>query len=162
MRLANYAAALVVASLGITAIALSRNLSYGAEYGPGPGFLPFWLGVVLVILSAFIVRDARSDAAGGADADRDEAGSGSALLPRAEDGRKPWLILFGSTIALALLFQPLGLLLSTALFMLVTVRWIARRSWLSTVVFAAVTPIALYVGFVRLLAVPLPLDPPGF
>ena len=44
MRVSETIAALCITLLGITTIALARQLPYEAEYGPGPGFLPFWLG----------------------------------------------------------------------------------------------------------------------
>jgi putative tricarboxylic transport membrane protein len=36
--------------MGVVVFIQSRDLQYMAEYGPGPGFLPFWAGVVLIIL----------------------------------------------------------------------------------------------------------------
>ena len=92
------------------------------------------------------------------------------LMPRREPGGlfsvrtgafTPWLIFFVSTLAVSLLFQRLGFGLSIGLFMLVTMRWVARQSWLSTIVMALATPIVLYLGFVRILMIPLPLAPPG-
>ncbi|HEV2109130.1 MAG TPA: tripartite tricarboxylate transporter TctB family protein, partial [Thermomicrobiales bacterium] len=156
------AAALFVTALGFVAIYLSRQLPYSAEYGPGAGFLPFWLGVALVLLSAILWRNAKSQAADDrAASGQNDPGHANAARSNDKSAQKPWLIFFGSIIALAFLFQPLGLLLSSALFMLVTMRWAARRTWVSSIVFAVVTPIALYVGFTRLLVIPLPLGPFG-
>jgi hypothetical protein len=73
----------------------------------------------------------------------------------------PWLVFFGSTIAASLLFERLGFGLAIGLYMLVTMRWVARQSWLSTIALAVATPFVLYLLFVRLLRVPLPLAPPG-
>ena len=58
MRVSETIAALCITLLGITTIALARQLPYEAEYGPGPGFLPFWLGVTFVVLSVFLLRGA--------------------------------------------------------------------------------------------------------
>jgi hypothetical protein len=46
--------------------------------------------------------------------------------------------------------------------MLVTMRWVARQSWPSTIALTLATPLVLYIGFARLLMVPIPLAPPGF
>ncbi len=163
MRPAEYAAALLVATLGLAAIYLSRQLPYSAEYGPGAGFLPFWLGIALVLLSALLFREAKSQAATeGAATGHNDPDHANTNLSMDKSSRKPWLVFLGSILALAFLFQPLGLLLSTALFMLVTMRWAAQRTWFSSILFAVVTPIALYVGFSRLLVVPLPSGPFGF
>lgn len=159
MRLANAIAALCVALLGIVVIFLARQLPYDAEYGPGPGFLPFWLGVTLVVLSVFLVRDAlrrpRSTGAG-------DTGRPAAFLEIAPGAMAPWLIFLASTVVLAFLFEQLGFALATGLFMLVTMRWVARQGWLATIALTVITPIVLYLGFVKVLLVPLQLEPAGF
>ena len=38
---------LAVLGLGIAVIFFSRQLPYHSDYGPGPGFLPTWIGYVL-------------------------------------------------------------------------------------------------------------------
>ena len=63
---------------------------------------------------------------------------------------------------MSLLFERLGFAVSIGLFMLVTMRWVARQSWPSTIALTLATPIVLYIGFARLLMVPIPLAPPGF
>ena len=35
----------------------STRLTYMAEFTPGPGFMPFWVGVVLALLSCFLLFD---------------------------------------------------------------------------------------------------------
>jgi len=43
--------------VGVVVILQSWELDYMAEYGPGPGFLPFWLGVGFIILGlALLVK----------------------------------------------------------------------------------------------------------
>lgn len=161
MRIAETIAALCVTLLGVVTIYLARQLPYDSEYGPGAGFLPFWLGVVLVILSVFLLRDALQ--AGAAAASSDGGGAASeGFFAFAPGASVPWLIFFLCTIAISVLFERLGFGLAIGLYMLVTMRWVARQSWPWTIILAIVTPIVLYVGFVRLLMVPLPLAPPGF
>ena len=63
MRVAETIAALCVTLLGVITIALARQLPYQAEYGPGPGFLPLWLGATLVVLSVFLLRSALKEGA---------------------------------------------------------------------------------------------------
>ena len=161
MRVADTIAALCVALLGITTIALARQLPYEAEYGPGPGFLPFWLGVTLIVLSPFLVRNALKERADTAPADTGGDNPGG-FFRFAPGSFTAWLIFFVSTIAVSLLFERLGFGLSIGLYILVTMRWVARRSWPATIILAFATPIVLYLGFVRVLMVPLPLAPPWF
>ena len=161
MRVAETIGALCVALLGITTIALARQLPYEAEYGPGPGFLPLWLGATLVVLSAFLLQNGLKVPAPDTPADA-EGDRPPGFLQFAPGAFTPWLIFFVSTLAVSLLFERLGFGLSIGLFMLVTMRWVARQSWLSTIILAFATPAVLYLGFVRVLMVPLPLTPPGF
>jgi len=44
-------AALPFIGLGVFIVWESRNLKYYSEFGPGAGFLPFWVGAVLTLLS---------------------------------------------------------------------------------------------------------------
>lgn len=160
MRVANAIAALCVALLGIVTIVLARQLPYDAEYGPGPGFLPFWLGVTLVILSVFLLREAlrspaKQDAAG------DTSGP-AAFLEVAPGAMAPWLIFLASAVIIAVFFEQLGFALATGLFMLVTMRWVARQGWPATILLTVITPLVLYLGFAKLLLVPLQLEPAGF
>ena len=161
MRVAETIAALCVTLLGITTIALSRQLPGESEYEPGPGFLPFWLGVTLVVLSFFLLRSALRTRAG-SDPHYVETDSSTGFFDFQAGRFTPWLIFFVSTIAVSLLFERLGFGLSIGLFMLVTMRWVAGRSWPSTLILALATPIALFIGFARILMVPLPFAPPGF
>jgi putative tricarboxylic transport membrane protein len=160
VRVAETIAAICVALLGLVTIALARQLPYEAEYGPGPGFLPLWLGATLVVLSVFLLRNALGQPAQSASA----AAAGDQLarfFQFAPGALAPWLVFFVSTIAAALLFERLGFALAIGLYMLVTMRWVARQNWLSTIALAVATPFVLYLLFVRILRVPLPLEPPG-
>lgn len=163
MRLAEYIAAIAVAVLGVAAIGLARQLPYRAEFGVGPGFFPLWLGVVLVILSAVLVRSiwqADRQPATPSEPATDEPAPNQ-IIPAAE-ARKPWLIFLISTAAVVLLFSYLGMVISMGLFMLVTVRWVAGRSWRASLAYAVLSPIAFYIAFGVLLSVPLPVGPFGF
>ncbi len=35
----------------------SRKFDYMTEFTPGPGFMPFWVGVVLALLSCYLISD---------------------------------------------------------------------------------------------------------
>jgi putative tricarboxylic transport membrane protein len=158
VRVADTVAALCVALLGATAIALARQLPYEADYGPGAGFLPLWLGVALVVLSVFLLRQARTaPTPNGAMATNPDAQAG--FLQFAPGALTPWVLFFVSTVVVSVLFERLGFALAIGLFMFVTMRWVANLSWLGTILFAMLTPIGLYILFVRLLMVPIPLGP---
>ena len=48
MGVANLLAGIVVLLFGSVVTFFASRLPYRAEYGPGPGFLPLWIGMVLV------------------------------------------------------------------------------------------------------------------
>ena len=50
--------ALVWLLVGVVVILQSQELDYMAEYGPGPGFLPFWLGVGFIIFGLALLAKA--------------------------------------------------------------------------------------------------------
>ena len=119
--------------------------------------------MTFVVLSVFLLREALNLRVGAppapADGERDRRETFFQFAPGA---RTSWLIFFAITIAVSLLFERLGFALSIGLFMLVTMRWVARQSWPSTIALTLATPIVLYLGFARILMVPIPLAPPGF
>ena len=159
MRVADTVAALCVALLGAIVIALARQLPYEADYGPGAGFLPLWLGGALVILSVFLLREARIaptpvDATIAANATHQ-----GGFLAFGPGALTPWVIFFASTIVVSVLFERLGFALAIGSFMFVTMRWVANLTWLATILLTVLTPVGLYMLFVRLLMVPIPLGP---
>ena len=42
--------AIIFVAFGAFVLYLSLDLSYSADYGPGPGFFSFWLGILLILL----------------------------------------------------------------------------------------------------------------
>src|SRR5262245_53390733 len=50
--------------LGAYAIIASLQMRYYVDGGPGPGFLPLWLGVVIIICAAFVLARAIMKPAG--------------------------------------------------------------------------------------------------
>lgn len=51
MRRVYQAASLVFLAFSAYLVFYSRTMEYYADLGPGPGFFPFWLGLMLVLLS---------------------------------------------------------------------------------------------------------------
>ncbi len=51
----NQVLALFWTVLGVVFIIQSRKVSYWSEFGPGPGFLPFWIGVGLVLMGLLLL-----------------------------------------------------------------------------------------------------------
>lgn len=124
-------------------------VSWGYELGSasamGPGYFPFWLGIVLALLGLVLC-----------------AGATSTKTPRLPLQRWDWRTLAwmtGSVAAFGLALKPLGLVLSV--FGLVVASSLASRefTWRGTLLNAAVLVLLNTVLFVLLLDLPLPLWP---
>ena len=124
----------------------------GFHYGirrsgiPGPGFLPFVTGLLLVALSLALLISRLLNR-------RDTAGSIGEPMPRGEAFRRI-LIVLGALCLYVLLLEPLGFLLTTFLFMVLVLR-LEPRSWLFIVPSAIGATLFFFVLFKVLLRVPL-------
>lgn len=180
MRTAERLCAAMLGLVGVGAVYLAVRLPYWSQYGPGPGFLPVWLGSALFVLSALQLVELRhqTNAAGG--------GQGNVLLeeksynvvPVADGDQAPtvgapggarrtrfpaeFVVLCLAIVGHLLLITPLGWLSAAALFLLVGCRYIAGLGWGKSVLYAVLGPAALYLVFEVLLAMPFPQGPLGF
>ena len=142
-------AALLALAVAFSAGAL-RTYSYWGENGPGSAFLPFWLGVVMAVLALLLLVGALRS-----------TDPGDAWLPRGQRLRRLGLVL-GVTIALVALLEVVGMIIGTALFLIVLLRFLDRQSWPVTVSVALVTAGFIFLVFTQWLRVPLPVGLLGF
>ena len=108
--------------------------------GPGPGLLPTVLGVILICLAAI-----------------------SFLRPEVERIELPYFqriaLILAALVGYALLLEPLGYILATAVLLgSLLLAFAERRHWWQPVSAVAVS-FATYYAFRILLSVPLPPDP---
>ncbi len=134
------AALLLALAVAFSAAAL-RLYPYSSEGGPGSGFLPFWLGLVMAGLALMLLlRRARVSETG---------------FPRGE-GRTRLLRVLGLTVAFVALLKPLGMVLATALYLAAVVRLLGRhRGWVAIAV-GVVAAAFNYLVFAHWLRVPFP------
>lgn len=52
MRKPSIIAAILFLAFSVVVMVTSRSMDYYSSLGPGPGFFPFWLGLLLTLLSA--------------------------------------------------------------------------------------------------------------
>jgi putative tricarboxylic transport membrane protein len=123
------------------------SLGLGGLHRPGPGFFPFWGGVVLGLLSILLV--ARSPA-------RDAPGA-ARLRP---DTVKP-VVVAGAILGYLLLLEALGFVPVTFLFLLLLFR-LERRSWAFSAASAVAGAVGSYALFQLWLKTQLPTGPLGF
>jgi putative tricarboxylic transport membrane protein len=128
-------------------------LKLGILISPGAGFLPFLCGVALIVLGVVwrlqgvLSRPALREAAVEPEA---------APLPGA---RKKMVLAFVTTVVYAGLFERVGFLLATIVFMLGWQMIVERERWPKAVIVTVLCAAALYLLFRTLLHVELPANP---
>jgi hypothetical protein len=142
-------AALLALAIAFSAGAL-KHYAYWGENGPGPAFLPFWLGLVMAVLAATLLV--------GALRSRDP---GPAWLPSG-DGLRRLALVVGATAAFVALLNVVGMTIGTVLFLVVLMRFLDRHPWPLTIAVALAVAGLNYLVFTRWLHVPLPAGPFGF
>lgn len=137
------AALLLAFAVAFSAGALKQYQWWGPG-GPGPAFLPFWLGLVMACLAAMMLtRSLR------------ETNAGAAWLPRGE-GLRDMLVVLGVTVAFVALLRVTGMVLGTAIYLVVLVRYLGRHPWWLALLVAAAAAGFNWLVFVRWLRVPMP------
>ncbi|HLB16425.1 MAG TPA: tripartite tricarboxylate transporter TctB family protein [Burkholderiales bacterium] len=138
-------AALAIA--GVLIALQSWQYPIGSLAEPGPGYLPFALGVALAGFGALVAI----------------AGGQSPAFRWAQfgDGPKALAILAGLAFA-ALALERLGYRITIAVLLLYYLGVLERRPWARTLVLTAIVSLGSYYVFARLLRVPLPIGMSGF
>ena len=111
---------------------------------PGPGFLPFGLAIVLIILSLILIFS--------------KLKKGTAAAPFWP--HRSWLRpLLGVAILIffALVVERVGFLITTFIFLVIWMGVIERVRWLTIISISVGTTAALYLIFALFLDVPLPM-----
>lgn len=142
-------AVLLLLSVAFAAGAL-KNYAYWSPSGPGPAFLPFWLGVAMAVLATLLLLSAMRTLDPGDD-----------WLPRRAGLRRLALVL-GASVALVALLDSIGMVIGTALFLVVLLRGLDRVSWPVSIAVALGTAGFTFLVFTYWLKVPLPLGVLGF
>ena len=124
-----------------------------ATFGPGSGFLPFWLGVLLTVLAVILLATAWRRQA------------------TEKDSKSPFpgkraLIAIGSVLGglavYIVLIEVLGYLVDTFLYVAFLLGIVERERWPITVGVAVLTTAGLYFIFQILLGITLPSNRFGF
>lgn len=122
----------------------------GGAPAVGPGTLPTALSVLLIVSGvALAILGLRNAPATGTAAEQ--------ILPQepAVPLRK-LLVVIGLLVGYAVIFIPLGYMLSTAVYLGLMVTLIDRAAWKRNLIFAVVFAVVVYYGFTELLSVQLP------
>ena len=151
MRRADRITGAVLLALAVAfAAGALKSYDYWSPNGPGPAFLPFWLGVVMAVLATLLLVGALR-----------ATEPGEAWLPRG-DGLRRLALVLGVTVALVALLNLLGMVVGTVLFLGVLLRYLDRQPWPLTVAVALATAAFNFLVFTQWLRVPLPVGVLGF
>lgn len=142
MRLADLIGGAVVLILGLAVILFSSQMEYYSEFGPGPGFLPLWVGICITGFAIVLIFNIL----------RKRGKVGAFLKPRTREGFKLLTII----IATFFLLPYLGFSIGFGLFAGITMRLMGRHRW----VICSLTAVGIAIGiryvFGHWLSIPLP------
>ncbi|WP_460464076.1 tripartite tricarboxylate transporter TctB family protein [Arthrobacter pigmenti] len=147
----------------------SFGLGYWTTLGPGPGFFPFWIAVLLGTSSAvWMVQKVRGKTTvqppGTPQADDSSVADATvADSDAAEPARKRpvWVVLL-SLLILAGLLEILGYQLSMFAFLLFQLKFLGGRGWLLSIIISSLGSVGIFVLFTDVLQVTLPVSSIGF
>jgi len=143
MRVIDLMGGIGILGLGAGITFFAGRLPYTAEYGLGPGFMPLWIGIVLMGCAvATIIRSLRQP--------------GNPQKKFATP--RTWKVgfVFVTLIFTFLVVRFLGLAVSLGLFTGFTMKTVGRHGWTLSALVTLVTAVAVYVIFGYLLDIPLP------
>ena len=151
MRRADRVGAVLLLLFGVwfAAVAL-RNYTYWGATGPGSGFFPFWLGLVMAVLAALLLARAVR-----------EREPGPGWVPRGR-GAARFLGVLGASVAFVALMPWLGMAVGTVLFLVVILKPLEGHSWPAALGVAGGTAVVNWAVFTWWLGVPFPAGVLGF
>jgi putative tricarboxylic transport membrane protein len=152
MRRADQITGIIMLIFSVAVMEGGRRMPPSNTFGPGAGFLPFWLGVAMALLSIILLVNATREPV---------AAGGPSPFPTG----RPVVAILETVVALAafiLLLEPLGFLVAIALLTAFLLRVVEREGWGITVLVGVANAIGLYVIFKMLLGVSVPKNLFGF
>lgn len=152
-----------IIAVGAAASVASRSLGYWTDLGPGPGFFPLCLGILLVVLGvAWLVSVGRSDKDPVSTAEATPtADNGAAAVPDPAEEFPEYSLptvvaIVLSLVVLAATLEVLGYQLAMLIFLLFHLLVLGKRRVLLSLVIAVAGSVGVFVVFTRFLTVPLP------
>ncbi len=152
MRRADQVTGVIVLLFSILLMIGAWRMPPSATFGPGAGFLPFWCGALLALLSVLLVLNPFWQSA---------AFSTKAVFP---SGRALWSLgtVIASLAAYILTLETLGFLVGTGLLTAFLLGVVEREKWSTSILVAVLNSAGLFVVFQVLLGVNLPTSRFGF
>ena len=148
----NRAAAIFFLAVGVFFALYARSVEIGAWNEPGPGFLPFWSGLTLTLMSLALLSMSFA---------RKAWATRPSFFPQS-DSWKRVLATFLALIVYNVFLNPLGFTLMTFLFLAFLVKFIFPQTWTRTLLVAVLGSLAARMLFINFLETQLPKGFLGF
>jgi putative tricarboxylic transport membrane protein len=148
--------------LSVWTIVGSLELGYWTQIGPGAGFFPLWLAVLLGAMSTvWLIQQLRARSAPPESANDPLPESPEAQAMEGPAHEEPLQLkmvfaILASLLAVTALLEVLGFQLSMLLFLLFQLKVLARRGWALSVGLAVAGSFGVFVVFTQFLTVTLP------
>lgn len=145
-RTADLITAVVLLLIGLVVVGDSLRLGAGwGSDGPKSGFFPFWLGVLLLAVTAAIIVQAW------------RRGPGKVFVTR--DQLRPVLQVLWPAAAMVAATHVVGLYAAAAIYLAFYMRWVGHHRWLIVILLAIGIPVITFVVFEQWFLVPMPKGP---
>lgn len=138
MRPSDIGTGLVGLGVGLWLLLEGRELDLGTLNEPGSGFILFWVGAIMAVLSALLALSGARASAG--------RGAAAAGAPFGERWRMVPLVLAYLVVYCALL-EAVGFVPLTMLLLLVLFRTVDPQPWTKAVLYSVAIALTVYVAF---------------
>jgi hypothetical protein len=150
---------ITLAVLGVLIVREASMLTYRDEFGPGPGLLPFWLGILLTGLALCLVASSWLK-------NRDSSDTDVAQVTDTTSGQRrrvpAVLVAMLGFLGIIAVLNVLGFILSFGLLSFFLVYVVERRSLKDATIVAFACAASFLLLFRVLIPLPLPAGPWGF
>jgi putative tricarboxylic transport membrane protein len=144
MRRANLISAVTLLGLALATLLEVSKLPFGRLNAPQAGFFPLILALLLAVCSLVLLAQSI-----GGPKEKSAASQGAAIW-------KKIVLALAALAVFGVLFESLGYIISTFLFIAFLLRAVERQKWSLVVVVAFLTSLTTYLVFGLLLNTPLP------
>jgi hypothetical protein len=146
MRTADLITASLLMALGGIVLydAVHLGFRWGTD-GPQSGFFPFWLAIILILVSIGVIAQAVRQKS-----------------PKPFVSREQFILVLKVLLPAAgmvLFTQFIGLYVASALYLGFYTRWVGRHSWVTSIGLSAAIPVLIFVIFEKWFLVPMPKGP---
>jgi putative tricarboxylic transport membrane protein len=132
-------------AIGVIGLLYSYHITRGTISNPGAGFLPFYLSLILVLLSLLLFFKSFKFQRGGNNERIKIATRWKRLISA-----------FVGLLLYACVIQRVGFVISSFLILILLLRFVEERSWRLTLLLSLVFPCVFYFFSVTYLQIPLP------